>query len=62
MFDLGIIPGLLTAIVSSPDINAGKKTVEILKSIASRKEGTWDSVAVVQMGEGIIMMKEMQAA
>jgi hypothetical protein len=62
MFDLGIIPGLLTAIVSSPDISVGKEAVEILKSIAPRKEGTWDSVAVAQMGEGIIMMKEMQAA
>ena len=36
--------------------------MEILKSIAPRKEGTWDSVAVAQMGEGIIMMKETQAA
>ena len=26
MFDLGIIPGLLTAIVSSPDINVGKES------------------------------------
>jgi hypothetical protein len=36
--------------------------VEILKSMAPRKEGTWDSVAVAQMGERIIMVKEMQAA
>jgi hypothetical protein len=29
MFDLGTIPGLLNAIISSPDIRVGKKAVEI---------------------------------
>lgn len=60
VFDYGIIPSLFTVVVSSWERESAREAIDILKSMAPRKESTWDALEMAKMGEGILKMQDMQ--
>jgi len=60
MFNYGLIPGLLVVLLSSERREIGWRAVRVLRCMRGRTEGTWDSEGVAKMGEGILMMREME--
>jgi len=56
VWDCGIIPGLATVIIVCLEMNLRKEALQILKQIAPRREGAWDSSTAVQFGESCWQM------
>ncbi len=57
MFNLGLIPGLLVVIMSSPTVEPESEAVEVFRTMRGRTEKTWNSEEVAKMGERILMMR-----
>lgn len=51
VFDLGIIPSLVTLMTSCPDYNLRREAIRILREMEPRREGVWDSRVCADAGE-----------
>jgi hypothetical protein len=54
VFDCGIIPGLFIVVAAAVDMGTRKEALEVLRSTVPRREGVWDSTALVQIGENLL--------
>lgn len=51
VFDLGIIPSLVTLMTSCPDYSLRREAIRILREMQPRREGIWDSRVCADAGE-----------
>ncbi|KAK0130446.1 hypothetical protein ONS96_000965 [Cadophora gregata f. sp. sojae] len=58
VFDAGVIPPLLKIVLLCPDRALKKEAIDVLRSIAPRREGMWDSRICADAGEKCIAMEE----
>lgn len=58
VFDAGIIPHLLKIVLFCPDRILKQEAIDVLRSIAPRREGMWDSRVCADAGEKCIAMED----
>lgn len=54
VFDVGIIPSLACVFMTSHERSIGEEVVRIAREMIPRREGVWDSLTVVEIGERIL--------
>jgi hypothetical protein len=60
VFDLGIIPPLSMISMMCPDKVLRKEAIEVLRSMASRREGMWDSRVCAEAGDRCLAREDNQ--
>lgn len=58
VFDAGVIPPLLKIVLLCPDRALKYEAIDVLRSIAPRREGMWDSMVCADAGEKCIAMED----
>ena len=58
VFDAGVIPPLLKIVLFCPDRALKHEAIDVLRSIAPRREGMWDSRVCADAGEKCIAMED----
>jgi len=58
VFDAGVIPPLLKIVLLCPDRALKYEAIDVLRSIAPRREGIWDSRVCADAGEKCIAMED----
>ncbi|KAH7318986.1 hypothetical protein BKA65DRAFT_541174 [Rhexocercosporidium sp. MPI-PUGE-AT-0058] len=58
VFDTGVIPPLLKIVLLCPERMLRKEAIDILRSMAPRREGMWDSRVCAEAGEKCIAMED----
>ena len=61
VFDCGVVPGLFIVVVICENLEIRREALRVLKSTVPRREGTWDSVALVKVAEQVVQMAELLA-
>ncbi|KAF4629527.1 hypothetical protein G7Y89_g8610 [Cudoniella acicularis] len=51
VFDCGVVPAIFIVVASCRNLELQKEALALLKTTVPRREGTWDSVILVQYGE-----------
>jgi hypothetical protein len=62
VFDCGIVPGLFIVFSTSQNKTIQAEALRILKSIVPRREGVWDSTALVEMAETSLLNAFLEKA
>lgn len=60
VFDSGVIPCLATIAMMCPEITLRREAVEVLRSMAPRREGLWDSRVCAESGDRLLAREESQ--
>ncbi|KAH6711818.1 hypothetical protein BKA61DRAFT_578248 [Leptodontidium sp. MPI-SDFR-AT-0119] len=58
VFDAGVIPPLLKIVLLCPERMLRREAIEVLKSMAPRREGMWDSRVCAEAGEKCMAMED----
>ena len=58
VFDCGVLPGLFIVLFTCLDMRLRKEALQVLREMVPRREGVWDSLTIVRMGERVLQMEE----
>jgi hypothetical protein len=57
VFDCGIVPRLFIVVCICLDMNVRREALQVLREIVPRREGVWDSLALVRVGERALQIE-----